>query len=254
MFKKTIFFCLLISFCVMGDTAQSSSSITAIDANTQAFSIKLRASRLVYPIDSKGVVLSVANEHNYPILLQTTVVPDTTNISNTSARFIAVPPLFRLDANQQAKLRILQAAGDVPADRESMYWVCVKGIPPRADDAWADSNVPVQNTSINVQLLVSNCIKLLVRPKEINGMSPLDMAEKLNWRLGPNGLIANNPTPFYIHLSFLSLGENKVSELTHIAPFSTHTFTLPTGRDDRVRWRAITDLGGEGPLLEAKLK
>nr|WP_244662850.1 fimbria/pilus periplasmic chaperone [Vibrio cholerae] len=210
------------------------------------------ASRIIYTPGSKGQIIAVVNEQNYPMLVQTQVTADDQNANMPSGRFSAVPPLFRLDANQRAKVRIFQTGGEFPEDRESLYWLCVKGIPPSGDDSWADNQAP-ESPTLMVQTLLTNCIKLLVRPKALAGQNALIMAERLNWRIDSQGLTATNPTPFYINLSTLTVGGKAVEQVRHIAPFTSHTFALPAEVSGEVQWRAVSDLGGEGPLLRAPL-
>lgn len=218
----------------------------------QAFSVTLGASRIIYTPGTKGQIIAVLNEQDYPMLVQTQVTADEQNLNTASGRFNAVPPLFRLDAKQRAKVRVIQTGGEFPEDRESLYWLCVKGIPPSGDDSWAD-NFAANSPTLMVQTLLTNCIKLLVRPKALAGQNSLTMAERLSWKIDSQGLTATNPTPFYINLSTLTVGGKAVEQVRHIAPFSSHTFALPAQASGEVQWRALSDLGGEGPLLSAPL-
>lgn len=211
------------------------------------FSVKLGSSRIIYLHGSKGSTVSVQNEHDYPMLVQTQIVRDDNELKESTGRFSAVPPLFRLDGNQRSKVRIAHTGGNFPDDRESLYWLCVKAISPRGSDGWSEGKAP-DSTNLAVQITINNCIKLLVRPKGLAGKDSLSMAERITWRMDNKGLTALNPTPFYINLRSLTLGGKTVDNVTHIAPFSSHTFDLPHGASGDVQWRAISDLGGDGPL------
>ncbi|WP_076362376.1 fimbria/pilus periplasmic chaperone [Aeromonas hydrophila] len=212
----------------------------------------LGASRVIYTPGSKGQIVPVLNEQDYPMLVQTRVTVDEDSEDAPSGRFSAVPPLFRLDSQQRAKVRIVHTGGEFPEDRESLYWVCIKGVPPSGEDSWANGQAPDRAT-LMVQTIINNCIKLLVRPKALAGKDALAMAERLSWRLDKQGLTATNSTPFYINLSALTVGGKTVEQVGHIAPFASHTFALPAGAKGELQWRAINDLGGEGPLLRAPL-
>lgn len=59
--------------------------------------------------------------------------------------FIITPPLFRLDALQSSRLRIVKTEGAFPIDRESLQWICVKAIPPKYEDKWAKEEVSGKN-------------------------------------------------------------------------------------------------------------
>ncbi|MFM5567314.1 fimbria/pilus periplasmic chaperone [Aeromonas veronii] len=244
--KITLSSIILFPFYLFVATTYADNGI--FSQQEQEFSVVLGASRIIYTPGSKGAVLPVLNEQRYPMLVQTLITPEKEGGHSPSGRFSAVPPLFRLDGNQRAKIRIAHTGGEFPSDRESLYWVCVKGIPPSGDDNWAGDQNPTRAT-LRVQMAINNCIKLLVRPKELGGQDPLIMAERLTWRVDSKGLTAVNPTPFYINLSALTVGDKAVEDLRHIAPFASHTFALPKGVSGEVQWRAISDLGGEGPLL-----
>lgn len=127
------------------------------------------------------------------------------------APFVVTPPLFRLDGQQSSRLRIVRTGGEFPSDRESLQWICVKGIPPKEDDRWAegkDGEKKADKVSLNVQLSVSSCIKLFVRPPAVKGQ-PDDVAGKVEWQRAGNRLKGVNPTPFYINLSALTVGVRK---------------------------------------------
>ena len=85
----------------------------------------------------------------------------------------------------------------VPTDRESVYWLNVLDIPPKADAA-ADANV--------LQLAYRTRIKVFVRPAELPG-KPEDAPAQLSWKIAaaPNGkgqaLSVSNPTPYYVSFS-----------------------------------------------------
>ncbi len=222
----------------------------SLSQQNQNFSVVLGATRIIYTPGSKGQIVPVLNAQDYPMLVQTIVTVDEESEDAPSGRFSAVPPLFRLDGQQRAKVRIVHTGGGFPEDRESLYWVCVKGIPPSGEDSWADGQAPDRAT-LMVQTLINNCIKLLVRPSALAGQDALAMAERLSWRLDKQGLTATNPTPFYINLSALTVGGKAVEQVRHIAPFTSHTFALPAGAKGELEWRAISDLGGEGPQLRA---
>lgn len=67
---------------------------------------------------------------------------------------LLLPPLFRLKAGEQGFVRILRSGKPLPEDRESMFWLNVKGIP-------AMDNEPDKNM---VQFAINSRIKLIYRP------------------------------------------------------------------------------------------
>ena len=223
-----------------------------MDLSSKVFSLHLGATRVVYNPDLSGEKLTVINDHDYPMLVQSEVLAED---QKSRAPFVVTPPLFRLDALQSSRLRIVRTGGDFPGDRESLQWVCVKGIPPKEDDKWAEEankSKLADKVSLQVQLSVSSCIKLFVRPPSVKG-HPEDVAGNVTWQKAGNKLKGNNPTPFYINLSELKMGGKEVKERHYIAPFSSYEYLLPAGTTGRVQWQVITDYGGKSKQFEAEL-
>ena len=228
-------------------------SASATETNARVFSLHLGATRVVYNPASSGETLTVINDQDYPMLVQSEVLSED---QKSPAPFVVTPPLFRLDGQQSSRLRIVRAGGEFPSDRESLQWICVKGIPPKEDDRWAegkDGEKKADKVSLNVQLSVSSCIKLFVRPPAVKGR-PDDVAGKVEWQRAGNRLKGVNPTPFYINLSTLTVGGKEVKEREYIAPFSSREYPLPAGASGKVQWKVITDYGGTSKQFEAELK
>lgn len=223
-----------------------------VETSTQPFVLKLGATRLIYNPSSNGATVSVNNQQNYPILVRSQVFAED---KTSQAPFVVTPPLFRLEGQQQSRLRVVHTGGQMPSDREKLHWLCVTGIPPQSDDAWAadkeGKSAAPKSVALNVQVSVQNCIKLLVRPAGIGQLA--DRASSLVWTRQGNTLNANNPTPFYMNLSRVTVGGANVEQLQHIAPFSSHSFTLPKGAAGQVQWQVITDAGGQSRMYQASL-
>ncbi|MEG2566513.1 MAG: fimbria/pilus periplasmic chaperone [Acinetobacter sp.] len=226
---------------------------TDIGTNTQYFSIQLGASRVIYDPVSVGETLTVTNPQDYPILVQSRVLAED---MKTKAPFVVTPPLFRLDGQQQNRLRIVRTGGGFAKDRESIQWLCVKGIPPKADDLWAKQlntkSMAENRVSLVVQLSISNCIKLFVRPENIKG-HPDDAADSLTWHRQGNRLKAVNDTPFYMNISSLKVGGEEIRDIHYIPPFSSYSFALPRGALGPVNWTIINDYGGKSKVYRADI-
>ena len=225
----------------------------AVETTSRVFSLHLGASRVIYNPASSGATLTIINDQDYPMLVQSEVLKED---RKERAPFVVTPPLFRLDGLQSSRLRIVRTGGDFPGDRESLQWLCVKGIPPKQDDKWAEDGnkkKPADSVSLQVQLSVDTCAKLLVRPSAVKG-HPDDVAGKVTWTKAGNRLKGTNPTPFYINLSELSVGGKVVNESHYIAPYSSYEYALPSGAAGKVQWQVITDYGGKSGLFEAELK
>ncbi|HDG9776721.1 TPA: fimbria/pilus periplasmic chaperone [Raoultella planticola] len=253
--KKKISFLIVVMAVGSGVIAYSHAAEPSkkIDVATQSFAVKLGMKRVVYAPDSNGVALSVENPQDYPMLVKSQVFDED---RTTQASFVVTPPLFRLDGKQQSRLRIVRTGGVFAPQQETLKWLCVTGIPPKADDIWAQGGTPEkkpEKVSLNVQLSISTCIKLLIRPSFIKGESS-ERAGDITWIRNGNKLIANNPSPFYMSLTSLRVGGKAVNELEYIAPSGTHTFDLPKGAGDQVEWKVMNDYGGDSKAYTAPLK
>ncbi|EHY5882435.1 fimbria/pilus periplasmic chaperone [Escherichia coli] len=225
-----------------------------IDVGSKVFSLHLGESRVIYNPASSGATLTVINKQDYPILIQSEVL---TEDKKDKANFVVTPPLFRLDAHQSSRLRVIRTGGVFPEGREILQWICVNGIPPKEDDKWADNKTSDKNKSGNislqVQFLVSSCIKLFVRPSTVKG-HPDDVAGNVEWHKVGNKLKGYNPTPFYISFAELRVGNKEINDRHYISPYSSYEYALPVGASGKVRWKVITDYGGKSEQFESELK
>ncbi|HAY0106628.1 fimbria/pilus periplasmic chaperone [Escherichia coli] len=244
---------LTIAYFLLGFPLYSAATDTKIDTTSKAFILHLGATRVIYSPSGNGSTLSVVNDQDYPMLVQSEVL---TEDRKGKAPFVVTPPLFRLDGLQSSRLRIIRTGGVFPEDRESLQWLCVKGIPPKSGDRWADDknrNKADDRVSLQLNFSVNSCIKLIIRPDAVKG-HPEDVAGSVVWQKTGNTLTGTNPTPFYINLSELSVGGKQVEPRHYIAPFSTYKYDIPLNSGGNVYWKVITDYGGNSKQFEAKLK
>ncbi|EOU0021765.1 fimbria/pilus periplasmic chaperone [Salmonella enterica subsp. enterica serovar Schwarzengrund] len=244
---------LIVMWGLLGFPLHSAVADTKIDTTSKTFILHLGATRVIYDLSGNGSTLSVVNEQDYPMLVQSEVL---TEDRKGKAPFVVTPPLFRLDGFQSSRLRIVRTGGAFPKDRESLQWLCVKGIPPTSGDKWAenkDGNKANDRVSLQMNFSVNSCIKLIIRPSAVKG-HPEDVAENVIWQKAGRKLKGTNPTPFYINLSELSIGENKVKPHHYIAPFSTYEYDIPMNANGNIYWKVITDYGGDSKQFETKLK
>ena len=153
--------------------------------------------------------------------------------NRAKAPFLITPPLFRLDAKEDNVLRVVRTGGNLPEDRESLYWLNIKAIP-------SSKHVEGMNT---LQIAINTRIKLLYRPSSIQG-KPEDVADKLEWHREGNDLVVNNPTPFYMNFQSVTLNGQKVKKATWAVPKTETHFPLPANMGgNTVAWSIITDYG-----------
>ncbi|ECJ2363899.1 fimbria/pilus periplasmic chaperone [Salmonella enterica subsp. diarizonae] len=252
MMVRTYLSCFIVVSVLSGISEAVAQSASL---NSQKYGIILGATRVVYPPEGRGVTLSVTNPENYPILVQSQVMNED---KKTEAPFYVTPPLFRLEGKQRNTLRVVRTGGSYPVDRESLTWLCVRGIPPKNGDVWAEdkskSSLASGGVTMLMQLSINSCIKLLVRPEGLSG-NPSGMADKLSWKVTGKNLIATNPTPYYMNLDSLSFNGKKL-KADYIPPLSEHEFTLPDGFGMRgkINWTVIGDYGDKSSVQLAEIK
>lgn len=192
--------------------------------------------RLIYPGGKKEATLSVTNNDATPYLIQSWVEND-----KGAAPFLLTPPLFRLDGEQQTRLRVIYSGG-LPENKESMFWMNIKAIP--SSQAKADANT--------LQIAIKTRIKLIYRPKSVEG-TPETVTDQLRWTRSGNTLQVTNPTAFYMNFAEVKIGGAEVKEANWVAPGATARFDLPRGSTGSLQWKLINDYGGIGAQHSANL-
>ncbi len=192
--------------------------------------------RLIYPGGKKESSLSVTNNDATPYLIQSWV-----ESNKGAAPFLLTPPLFRLEGEQQTRLRVIYSSG-LPENKESMFWMNIKAIP--SSQAKAGANT--------LQIAIKTRIKLIYRPKSIEG-TPEMVTEQLRWTRSGNTLQVMNPTAFYMNFAEVKVGGAEVKEANWVGPGETARFQLPGVSAGALQWKLINDYGGTGALHHANL-
>ncbi|UIU18213.1 molecular chaperone [Klebsiella michiganensis] len=192
--------------------------------------------RLIYPGGKKESSLSVTNNDATPYLIQSWV-----ESNKGAAPFLLTPPLFRLEGEQQTRLRVIYSGG-LPENKESMFWMNIKAIP--SSQAKAGANT--------LQIAIKTRIKLIYRPKSIEG-TPEMVTEQLRWTRSGNTLQVMNPTAFYMNFAEVKVGGAEVKEDNWVGPGETARFQLPGVSAGALQWKLINDYGGTGALHHATL-
>ncbi|HHC4843561.1 TPA: molecular chaperone [Klebsiella oxytoca] len=196
--------------------------------------------RVIYNGDKKETSISVKNPDKSSYLIQSW--SDSGEKNNDKSPFMVIPPLFRLGPGQENTLRIIRTGGNLPEDRESLYWMNIKSIP----------STEKQDNVNSLQIAIKTRIKLIYRPQALIKM-PEDIAEKLTWQRNGNTLIVSNPTAYYMNFSTIKMGNTSVKNAAWVAPKSSVSFAIPAGASGDVVWTLITDYGSVGKEHRARL-
>lgn len=194
--------------------------------------VEILGTRIIYNANKKEVSLQLSNRDNAPYLIQSWI-DDGKESGESNTPFIITPPLFRLENNKDAVLRVVKTGGQFPQDRESLYWANVKYIP------------SVEKIDANMlYIAVKTRMKLIYRPSTLNEENAGKAGEALVWQREDRNLVVKNPTPYVISFGYIEIGGKRLSDPDFVLPFGSKTYRLPanmSGRD--VQWAIINDYG-----------
>ncbi|MBW5407591.1 molecular chaperone [Morganella morganii] len=207
--------------------------------NSQA-GIIIGSTRVIYDGNKKETSVSIQNPDDKPYLIQSWLENDkNTALQEPQIPFILTPPLFRLNGDSSSALRIVKT-GNLPDDRESVYWVNIKSIP--------TSNPNAKN---ELHISVNSRIKLFYRPGTLSHQASTEAYTHLTFHRNGNTLYAKNPTPFYLSFSELQVNGVTLTQPGMIAPMSEQNWTIPRQAISSgltVKWSVINDYGGKTGL------
>lgn len=150
----------------------------------------LDTTQLFFKSDEKEISFNVTNNSSAPTLVQSWITKD----DKPNKDFLITPPLFRLEGNAKSALRISKIINTLPNNKESMYYVNVKGVQPKDPNA---ENI--------LEFIISSRIALRYRPAYLTAEEAKVAYKKLTFSVKGNKLIVDNATPFYVPLSVLKV-------------------------------------------------
>ncbi|MFO6298292.1 fimbrial biogenesis chaperone [Rahnella selenatireducens] len=201
--------------------------------------------------DKETSVKLINDDKSQDYLVQSWIEDQKGNDKNLP--LILTPPLFKIGAGREGKLRMVVIPGKLPQDRESVYWLWIQEVP------------PVSKTQGNqLQVAVRTRLKVFIRPTTLTGKSA-DMVGKLQWQVSHEGgktwLTVKNPTEYYASFSELSVtaGGQKlpVADKSVMVPAKGETrYVLPgtvSGKSGSLNYSVINDFGGDTPVMHQTL-
>lgn len=207
-----------------------------------AHGLTLGATRLIYDANKKEATISLNNSGTTPYLVQSWVSDFNNNTQNIP--FIITPPLFKLLSNDENLVRIVYVSskGTLPTDRESVFLLNVRAIP------------AVEKTNDPKRLIIAtqNIIKLIYRPKGLNDRDASLAGEKLNVTRAEKKLTFDNPTPYVVTLTNLTINGVSINQPGVIMPFSSKDISSPVNNVKTVNFSIINDFGGISQVREIK--
>lgn len=215
--------------------------------------------RVVYPAQQNEVTVKLSNKGSSPMLVQLWIDAGDEKSSPDTAKvpFTLTPPLFRLDPGKGQAARLIYTKEPLAADKETLFWLNMLEVPPKAADD--DRN--------RLEFAFRTRIKLFFRPAGLSTSDAKNAPQKLTWKLvgneGRNGvaLQVTNPTPYYVNFAHVGLkvGERSIPQKDEkggmVAPGGTTTFPIAelTGRpagDAKAQFDVISDLGARSTIVQ----
>lgn len=219
--------------------------------------ITFDGTRVIYPESaSNGVAFNITNNTNETYLLQARVKNwyegrnESDAIYDNSINnipFIVVPPLSRFESMEKITLHIRMTNDILPKDRESVFSLSIKSIPNQGSK---------NNEKNKLILALQNNIKLFYRPSNLVEMDSNSRLNSLIFEACESELVVKNPTPYYITLSELMIGDVNLlsSGERMISPFGNKSYSFKLSKNDIVKWKIIDDDGRVSDLAERKIK
>lgn len=240
------------SVCAMG--AAFLAMCLCISAAAHA-NVVIAGTRVVFPAKDGEVTLRLTNDNTKPALVEAWI--DRGDVHSTPDKvdtpFLITPPLFRMEAHKDQSLRIIYMHGQLPADRESLFWLNVLEVPPKPSGP--------QSTDMNfLQLAIRSRLKLFYRPDDLQGDSTKAPA-LLTFKAAVDGkgvttLVVHNPTPYYLTFADLGVvvaGTSYAVDTGMVAPMSDLRLAVPKLKQlpaagTPVHFNTINDYGALAPL------
>ncbi|WP_233458166.1 fimbrial biogenesis chaperone [Arsenophonus endosymbiont of Apis mellifera] len=203
--------------------------------------VTINGTRVIYEGNKREASILVTNhDENRPYLIQSFISVDA---NGKKAPFVVTPPLFRLDAGKENILRIMRTGGDLPLDRESIFYLNVKAIPSAQDN--------MQNTLF---ITVKTRIKLFYRPEKIQGDAE-ESYKLLTFRRLGKLLEVKNPSNYYVTINQLKIGNQIVNlnDTDMIAPQEIAYFNISANSSNLISWNSINSYGGISAEMKKNL-
>ncbi|MEI2266796.1 fimbrial biogenesis chaperone [Erwinia sp. CGal63] len=210
-------------------------------------SVTITGTRVIYPAGEKEITVRLQNKGVLPALVQSWIDSGDANqpLDEIRVPFVLMPPVSRIEAHGSQTLRLMFTGDNLPADKESVFWLNVLDIPP-TDESTADKN--------KLQMAIRSRIKIFYRPRGMNSEDANLAAKNIVWRQNGNGntLSGDNRSPYHVNVASVTVRDatgktySSVKGLM-IAPGESQTFTLGKVKSlkaqDKIEYTYIDDYG-----------
>lgn len=197
--------------------------------------VGLGATRMVYSAAAKQSSMDVRNtSKDSPFLIQSWVEDESGNRTND---FVITPPLYVLKASTESVVKVIFNGKQLPADRETLYWLTVKAIP-------QDTKQAAGNT---LQFASANRIKVFYRPEGLNE-NVNEAWKRVRGEFRQGKIKLNNPTPYYLTTVNLTV-DGKAVKPVMIPPKGSVTLEESFASAREFSYQTINDFGAWTPAM-----
>ena len=139
--------------------------------------ISLDRTRIIYNGDEKSVALNIANENEQLPYLAQSWLENERHEKITTGPLVVTPPVQRLEAGAKSQLRLMATPGigQLPQDRESLFYFNLREIPPKSDKA----NV--------LQIALITPVQVFYRPEQMKAEPHKSWPDRLGRLPEPGG-------------------------------------------------------------------
>lgn len=207
--------------------------------------IALDRTRMIITGDARSVSANLTNTSpSIPFLAQLWV--EDAHGTKITSPLMVLPPLQRINGGQKGIARVTKTSGvnALPQDRESLFYLNVREIPPKPDKP----NV--------LQLAMQSRIKLFYRPTAIVPETPGAVWQnQLTFHKQGQRWTVDNPTPYFVTLIGLSRkpeaqGGGRLTDFPGImiSPKSSLNFKVSDASVSQFSMMYVNDFGGHPEL------
>lgn len=232
--------CIILRILCLAVFFMSAASVAGIQPGS---------TRVIYPAGKREVTLQMINNATTPRLIQAWIDRgDRDTRSDTApSPFFVTPPISRIEPNKGQTLRIAFIGGNVPSDRESVFWLNILELQPKSAGQKAEkSNV--------VQFSIRTRLKVFYRPEGLPG-KPGDAVNHLRWRAEREGkdtwLACENSGVFNVSFQDIQIEGNTPSPgnpIHGMCPAKGHArfqvSDVTTAHNGKITLISINDYGG----------
>lgn len=197
----------------------------------------LSGTRVIFDGGKKNTSFDVTNNSDKTYGGQVWI--DNTNQGN-GVYMVPTPPFFKIGAKQRQVVRIMNTNTSLPADKESLFWLNVQEVPPKAEAKDGDGSL--------LAIAMNTRVKLIYRPKALIAGRE-DAEKRLTLEQRGNDTWLKNPTPYYMAIvgikhnsANIKLSDKVTQAISAMAPFSDVSLGRNVGNNISIE--AINDWGG----------